>query len=288
MCASSREGNQLWPALIEKAYLKVMGGYDFLGSNSSIDLHALTAWIPEHIFLQHAGFQREKTWARLWEGWRHGECLVTAGTGQIQDEAANVYGLIPTHDYAILEMRETDSHRHLLLMNPWRRSSNVRHSRSVLGQEGWTADVRSALEQNESTGQNIFLISWDDLCSHFDSIYLNWSPDLFAHSLTIHSTWRAAEVSETESGKSVGQNPQFRLALKAGGLPSGEPCEVWLHLVRHAKSKDVENEFMALHVFEHDEAHRLYKPRSGRKLVRLLNEWLATLTEDMQLICDPV
>lgn len=101
ICAYSNKG-KLWVSLMEKAYLKAHGGYEFIGSNSSRDLYTLTGWLPEKIELKT--YDRTKLWNRIKQGYSTNDCLITIGTGLITDEE-NV-GLVSNHAYGVLEILE--------------------------------------------------------------------------------------------------------------------------------------------------------------------------------------
>jgi calpain-7 len=86
--------------LSTKAYYKALGGYDIPGSNPSPDIYAFTGWIPERISLRE-GFQREKEWKRVFEGWKRGEVLVTLGTG-VKGGSIGGMRLVESHAYGVV------------------------------------------------------------------------------------------------------------------------------------------------------------------------------------------
>ncbi|GAA5934598.1 hypothetical protein JCM1841_004190, partial [Sporobolomyces salmonicolor] len=121
ICATTSGDDKIWPALVEKAYLKLMGGYDFAGSNSANDLHALSGWLPEHISLRQ-NFRSEQLWTRIHKGCTLGKCVLTLGTGKATDELLANSGLVPSHNYAVVVHRHTTHIRLRLDPQPLLRS----------------------------------------------------------------------------------------------------------------------------------------------------------------------
>lgn len=73
-------------------------------------MHALTGWIPERISIRQKDpdFNADAIFNRLKIGLEQGRCLLTCATGELSDEQADRTGLVATHAYAILDMKEID------------------------------------------------------------------------------------------------------------------------------------------------------------------------------------
>ena len=140
-----------------------------------------------------------------------------------------------------------------------------------------------------------FVLSWDDVCTIFEGVYLNWDPDLFSHRLQFHgwstiflhpvcnrslsflSMWKARHAKDKELCK---QNVflLYPNAHLCGGiltatnrhlrLNTSNADTVWVLLTRHQVSTHRRSDYVALHVSE-DQDHRM----DTSKIVATVSAW---------------
>ena len=250
LCSYSANENELWVSLVEKAYMKVMGGYDFPGSNSNIDLHALTGWIPERQSLREKNFDYNKFFDMLQTNFHRGRCLATISTGPMSESDADRAGLVPTHAYAILDVKQVNKIKLLQLKNPW---SHLRWKGkySANDEKNWTPVMKQALNYDNKFAQQydngVFWIDWESAMHFYDTVYISWDPGMFSKTMSRHASWLAKDGPEKDS-VTLGNNPQYRLEVR-----NKKSAVVWVLLTRHITEKDdfAENkEFITLLVYK--------------------------------------
>jgi len=242
----------LWPAILEKAYLKIRGGYDFPGSNSGTDLWILTGWIPEQIFIE-PDVDLEQLWMRIFKAYQSGDVIITMGTGTLTITSEIATGLVGHHDYAVLDLAEKDGQRQVQIKNSWLNSAS-RSGREFAETDqrfGAQSDSESAVMvmpatqpyvlsttvpagviTTEHTRPAVFWMDLNTVSQHFDSLYLNWNPALFTDRYDVHFSWdlRKDAVPGRSPPASFNRNPQFSLS-------SSEHSEVWLIVSKHFLDK---------------------------------------------------
>ncbi|TWU74752.1 cysteine protease [Metarhizium rileyi] len=218
----------LWPALLEKAYLKVRGGYDFPGSNSGTDLWVLIGWIPEQLFLQREDIDLDDIWERIQAAHKSGNVVITLGTGRVSAEEEEVMGLIGEHDYAVENLDTSDLGRRLLIKNPWCNAPSM----TILGWSGSTSSnlnrplntgLSTAGNANDFNSASRLWVAFEDVAQHFEFMYLNWSPALFPCRQDHHFHW---ELPPKLYIASLTRNPQFSVISPSAGI-------IWVLLSRH-------------------------------------------------------
>lgn len=244
----------LWPALLEKAYLKVRGGYDFPGSNSGTDLWILTGWIPEQVFLQSDELEPDRFWRRMSNAFNYGDVLITMGTGKMSAKTERELGLASEHDYAVLDLCDVDGQCLMLVKNPWCEGTSWRGrfkesqysgvpprkkeaEQSLIEFDDDTGLVQSSrdlLNANEQLSPGTFWMDLDNVIQYFESVYLNWNPGLFSHRQDVHLTWDLTTPEQSQSkprGRfaSLSGHPQLTVTSDKGGT-------IWVLLSRHFKN----------------------------------------------------
>ena len=167
----------------------------------------------------------DELWRRIFCAFTHGDVLVTVGTGGLTQSEEMGVGLISDHDYAIIDMKETENRQLFLVKNPWARGTTWKESvwRKEVTESTW--NTQSPGRSNEERlGAGTFWIDLNDLVLNFESIYLNWNPALFSFREDIHFTWELP-ARRLHCG-SFGSNPQFEVRSEHGGT-------TWLLLGRH-------------------------------------------------------
>lgn len=260
LCSYSINRNELWISLLEKAYMKVMGGYNFPGSNSNIDLHALTGWIPERkpITPNEPDFNGDALFDMLLSHIQKGNVLATVATGELSEREAERAGLVPTHAYAVLDVKRVHGIRLMKLKNPWSHL-RWRGNYSELDTQHWTKEMKETLGFNPDSAamfdNGVFWIDYESILRFYDVFYLNWDPQMFQYTYCIHQSWKAG-TGPIKDAYNVGDNPQFRLEVSSG------QGAVWILLTRHITNiQDFKEnrEFITVLVYK-TEGKRVYYP----------------------------
>ncbi|GMK56635.1 hypothetical protein CspeluHIS016_0304750 [Cutaneotrichosporon spelunceum] len=230
-----------WIPVAVKGYFKALGGYSIPGSDPAPDVYAFTGWIPERLMLS-SGFQREKEWNRLHKAWARGSVIVTLGSGHDAPP-----GMVSLHAYGVTGVEEVDGRRVLSIFDP----GSCRASMSV--------DALATELQQVQVVTYSFTMSWDEVCSKFHTLNLNWDPALLPVTAERHWSW-PKPVGDADESLSLRSSPRYRITA----TPSEPDAEVWLLLSQHRNSKDVPLDDIALHVF------RDHRSRVGADLSRLV------------------
>ncbi|GMF45269.1 unnamed protein product [Phytophthora fragariaefolia] len=183
--AHSRDFEELWVPLVEKAFAKYYGGYAALESGYVHHaLRILSGCECEEVFLAPAarGALKKTLWHQL-KLFRKNRFLLGAASlpSEHADPALHASGLVFDACYVIYDVRDVDGAQLLQLRNPPGDHQEWKGDWSD-GSRLWTRRLRKRLgvrKGNDTGSDNTFWMSFDDFCHAFRALYVcrDYDPD---------------------------------------------------------------------------------------------------------------
>jgi calpain-7 len=159
--------------------------------------------------------------------------ILSLGTGRLTRLEEERLGLAGEHDYAILDMKESNGQQLVLVKNPWCDGTIWRGANPTLAWNERPASVwidegcAHQIEKSESS-PGTFWITFSQVLQNFESMYLNWNPGLFRFRQDHHFSWK---IRKSVSPTCFSHNPQYSIDSVNGGA-------VWVLLSRHFSTEE--------------------------------------------------
>lgn len=203
--------NEFWPAIIEKAILKLYNCRDFkLDSNPSCEIFHLSGWIPEVIKFSEIP-NKSQLFNKINSNFEDGNVLLCLGVAEnlffpvidfrVRDSSHCIKVILPT-----TPLKVKDGRPYSELLNPT--------STSAFGDE---------------TG--VKWLDWNGVVlNNFDTLYLSWNPSIYNFRFTFNSVWYRGnkETLFWDQNFSVEHNPQFLIHIP----PHADNLEIRIYLER--------------------------------------------------------
>ncbi|XP_019749396.1 calpain-2 catalytic subunit-like [Hippocampus comes] len=261
----SKNQNEFWPALLEKAYAKVCGSYaDMRAGTPSEAMMDFTGGV-------HMSIQLSQPPSNLWELMcRAGNAQTLMGCGSQQgnspDNSVSKNGLVQGHAYTVTGVKQMMSSGKIVklvrLWNPWGKVewNGDWSDRCPLWQTLSDTDCQMTLSTRDD-GE--FWMTIEDFCKFFADLDICSPYPNFLDGSSVHqwktSTYEGRWVAGTTAGgcmnnrESFWTNPQYRIKITNEDSPKTGENKIVVSLIQTADKRHrrlVQNLHIGFNVFE--------------------------------------
>jgi len=249
-CSNKQQPNELWGALLEKAYAKVYGSYEALDGGFTTDaLIDMSGGIEESFDIKKMGYkEKDNFWSILYQAYHKNSIMGCSINADPAAREARMYnGLVKGHAYTITKVTEISvngsSTKLIRCRNPWGNEVEWKGAWSDNSREWNTVarETRDELLSIEHDGE--FWMPYSDFMSQWDSVQIcHLTADSFSD-----------ELLETDDDtdlcwKCTSHHGQWTKGVSAGGCGQPNMAKFWINPQFFVKLSDVDkddNENMA-------------------------------------------